>query len=242
MAEGNPVERLRAALHALHERTEVPLGLRQEVLNSIVLRDHLDDSKRRRRRQRRVGLIVAVGLVAAGSTTAAFLLNRQPATPQFGIACRAAAEIDADAIAFEVAPEDDPIKACARLWQSGQLPDSDAPPLTGGIIPPLTACIGPGGAIEVFPNLEDCEALGLDPAAPLSPETQRVVALTTAVSELNLRGCLTEQEIKRRVEELFAVFDVKNWEVRPLRSSGPAGACVKAQVEPTASEVVLFIL
>ncbi len=242
MAEQDPVERMRSAMRALHERTDAPPALHEQILRSISQQERPDRSKHRRRR-RGFAVAAVVGLVAAGSTTAAVLLNRDPSTPQFGIACRAAAEIDADAVAVEATSGSDPLAVCARLWERGQLPDVDVPPITGARIPPLTACVGSDGAIEVFPNLDSCERLGLVPAAPQpSPETQRIVELQDAVSALNLEGCLAEVAVTERLVEIFDELDLEDWTVRRLQSPAPAGSCIKGQLEPASFEVVLFIL
>ncbi|MDQ3094886.1 MAG: hypothetical protein M3Q82_02840, partial [Actinomycetota bacterium] len=203
---------MHAAMRALHEHTDVPAALHGQIVGSISRDGHAEDPKRRRRGRRGFAVAAAVGLVAAGSATAAVLVNRQPSTPQFGIVCRAAATIDADAVAVVAPSDNDPLAVCARLWERGQLPDVDAPPITGALIPPLIACIGSGGAIEVFPGLDACGRLGLVPAAlESSPETQRIVELQAAVSELNIEGCLAEVAVTERLAELLGELGLERW-------------------------------
>ena len=82
----------------------------------------------RRRRRAIAGGALAVAVLAGGSVgVAALIRSGQPARPNEGIACRAAADVRADAIVIDI--QADPVAECARLWSEGKFaaPGSELP-------------------------------------------------------------------------------------------------------------------
>lgn len=238
--EQDPLAVLRAALRAMYDAEVVPPDLADRVLASAPETPARVDTSRHRWWRRPLTL-VAAGVLAAGCVAAATIaLRGQPTRPEVGIACKSAPTASADVVGAP--PAIDAIAACSRVWTSGQLPDPDNPSV-GGTVPPLSACIGPGGLVEVFPNLEDCRILGLEPADNvLSPENQRALEFQDQVSTLNGEGCLDEVEVRTAIGALLEELELSDWTIALTPSMDGRSGCVKGQVDTSRRVVDLFIL
>ncbi|HTN99851.1 MAG TPA: hypothetical protein VL068_04175 [Microthrixaceae bacterium] len=235
-----------ALLEALIRRDpEAWLPLGDDALSServAELTEQVTDRVQRRagavRRRRRRGLAIGVAaVVLAGSGTAAALaLFAQPDDPAAGVACRAGAASDSSA--FVIEPGVDPIDSCRAAWEDGSMDELSSTGLAGR---PLTACIGKGGAIEVFPSDETvCGRLGLVRAEPdLSSLNQDVIELqerlVTEVNEVDCVGVARAASISQRVLDDLSLTD---WTVK-IRASDPDGPCAKAAVMSAEREVVI---
>ena len=170
---------------------------------------------RHRRRRARWGGLFALGLVAGTAIgVTAYLRSGQPARPEGGILCRAAASLTADATLLQLSA--DPVAACADEWAAGRIEGSPGGAATGGAgVPPLVACIGTGGAIEVFPGEPGtCAQLGLDEAAA-SPDSAAVAvaALQDRIAtEVNL-ACVPPAEVEAVLRQMLADAELSGWSI-----------------------------
>lgn len=222
----------------------VPEGLRDRVLQRPAAferaRGWVDAP---RRRDRRPILVAIAAVVAAGCVTAVVAVSGQPSRPEAGVACRAAADVDADVVA--AAPSLEALAACAEVWEAGELPDVDADPVLGdGTAPPLIACIGQGGLVEVYPYVDACEALGLEAAdSQLSPYNQRVVQLQEGVAKLNLEICHGVGAIAQQINDLLFELDLDDWSVsQPTSTPAAPEACAKGDVDASVRDVRIFMI
>lgn len=204
-----------------------------DVLSGAVQRRRRTST--RRRRATVVG--VAVGVLALGGTAAALMLRSgQPNAPEAGTLCRVEASLDADAVT--VAAGRDPVEGCGQLWAEGRVGALE----TGGLVPPLVACIDPRGAINVFPGeVAVCAGLGLEPADPtLDTESQSVVALQQRlVDEINLADCESASTVQRQAQAILEESGLNDWTVVVVGDAG-SSACAKTGVD-TATKTVNVI-
>lgn len=197
-------------------------------------RRRLRSASRRHRRNLMVG--VAALVLAGGGTAAAVAWFAQPDAPEAGIVCRSAAELDASARVAE--PGKDPVDTCRAVWNSGEMAQFSPNGLAGR---PLTACIGPNGAIEVFPGGEAvCGDLGLPRAeTELSPEVAVIVQLQDQiVTEINLVDCVGVADARSIAERLLNDLDLSGWSVK-VNASDPNAPCAKAAVMTAERQVVI---
>ena len=99
-------------------------------------------------------------------------------------------------------------------------------------VPALTACIGSGGAIEVFPgDGSTCGSLGLEPAAPLVDEQALAIAVLQdrIAAEVNL-ACVPGSEIEARLERLLADGSLSGWSIQ-LTADARGARCVLVAVD-----------
>lgn len=195
---------------------------------------------RRRRYRRRAGAIVATTLViATGATVAATWTGHQSQTPEIGALCRSS--IDPSSPMWALRAGDDPIEGCSDLWQSGVLPDPASPIGPGQPVPPLVACIGVGGAVEVYPGPADlCSAIGLDPADPVLDATNSAIAELSRhiAEEVNLAGCMSADEADAHIRALLDDLGLAGWEVVRLPDAATA-ECVTAGVDSASASVII---
>lgn len=187
-------------------------------------RDAEDREHIRRRRRRRLGAAGGLAMVAVGGTAAAVLFRDQPSRPEAGAVCRATADLYGDAIALAAGA--DPIDGCRQLWVDGNFGASD------GSVPPLVACVGPHGAVEIFPGEASvCERLGLDHAEPeLSAQNRAVVALQDRlVEEINAAECRSVQDVAVLAERILSESGLGGWQV-VVEPGTEAGVCGKASI------------
>lgn len=191
----------------------------------------------RRLRRRLFGGGLAIAVVAGGGLGAAALLRtEQPKEPQTGVACRATAQRDADAAVVGRGVDDDPLELCAAVWRAGRLGDS------GGAVPPLAACIGLGGVVEVFPGDESvCETLGLSPAArELSDDARHLIELQDRmVEEINAATCRPTDDVVAQARHILDDMGFADWQI-VVNDDAVTSTCanVALDVETTS----LFIL
>ena len=237
-------EQIRSWIRACPESWDVATAERAE-LDDAVLRRVLGGEVRaglvRGRRRARFGATLVIGLFGAGTAVgvAALVRSGQPSVPEAGIVCRADASLEADAVV--VVPADDPIAACADAWKAGRLtPTSDVPATDTSGVPALVACIGTGGAVEVFPGDETtCGLLGLEPAAPsLDDEARAVVALQERIAAEVHATCVSGDEIRVLLEQMLAEAALSGWTIQ-LTDDAPGAACVRVAVDGAARSLVV---
>jgi hypothetical protein len=158
----DPLERLRAANPV--PPAEVALLRPDPVLFDRITSGPpvpVTDRPRRRRARRLVPALVVTSLV--GGAVAYGLLRGDVSNPET-VACFEAADPASatEVIGVEAAG---PIEACAALWRRGAFG-------AGREVPPLVACVLPGGVAGVFPataGADVCTALNLVPITSLPP-------------------------------------------------------------------------
>lgn len=197
----------------------------RRVLDDVRRRHRLrvEQDGRRGRRRRWVAGGAAVLVAATGATAAAVTLRGQPERPESGSLCRAEARIGGNAVA--IPSGEDAIEGCRQAWQRGDLGSS------GGSVPPLTACIGPNGIVEVFPAERGiCESLEL-PAADLvlSAENQAIVELQERLgAALNPGDCHPMDEAIVIAQRIADDSTLEGWTVAVGPGSESADCAVVA--------------
>jgi hypothetical protein len=228
----DPFDLLRQHLRA--EAANLEPGTSTGELVAHITLEH-DRSQARAPRRRRRGWLVLVAGVGAGAlvgtVATASLVNHQPVTaPEAGVVCRSAAQPDSSAIVI-MAPGD-PVEACGHLWRTGALPDVEVvnPPSD----PPLVACTGAGGALEVYPgdSAEACTAMGLGVADVRATMEDPVRELSMRVGELNLR-CLDAQAATTDGRALLDELGLGGWSVAVRPGSATCYALAVATNERT---------
>lgn len=185
--------------------------------------------------------VVASVAVGGGAVVGALWLSRSD-PPESGPVCRTAAAAGADGFVLE--PGADPLAGCEELWETGILPDPDSSLPPGQAVPPLTACVGPSTAIQVFPaGPEICAALGLD-LAPASevPMPDPVLELhERVVADVNAVGCVTTDVAIQRATEAINELQLQEWRVVVQPGAADAG-CAKAAVDSSTKTVAISLI
>jgi len=230
------VEELRSWIRT-HPESWIGTAISDERLASIaeqaLARVHERQRRRRRGRRRIVGAgIGGVAFVAGTVGVAAWLRSEPPTAPQVGIVCRSEATVGADASVIE--PGIDPIAGCRKVLETsdfaGDAANAD-----------LVACIGAGGAIEVFPGTgATCGQLGLvlaDPE-PTSENTAIVVLQDRLSVEINLAACQSVSAVAETARAILGESNLTGWTVATDPSSVD-GVCGKADVDPASKRIVV---
>lgn len=237
--EFDPVDVLRELADA-----SVPHGEPSEELHAQVL--ELGPSVvggRQARRRRLVAAIVAIGIVAIGGAAAASWWPTQPSRPEAGISCRSNASLDGDAIVLE--PGADPIEACGVLWESGQISAGGISSLPAPqAVPLLTACVGSGGALEVYPAPAGvCAELGLaDAPLQLGEDEASAIELQSRIADFNGERCHTERDALARAEAMLDALGMADWTVAVGMPGGPDLTCAALSVDSSRATVSVFFL
>lgn len=186
--------------------------------------------RRGRVRRRIVGAGIG-GLCFVGGTVgvAAWLRSEPPTAPQIGVVCRAEPRVDADATVVE--PKTDPIAACRALMQTE----------TDGADDNLVACVGAGGAVEVFPGSDStCAELGLVLADPEpTPYNLATIDLQERLVErINLEPCRPVSDVAALVKDILRDAGLEGWTV-VVEPESVNGICGKADVDPVDRTVLV---
>lgn len=208
----------------------------RHVLDEVYRRRDSAVARRPRflRRRRWGTMLCIVALGAGGAVAAAVYLSDQPVRPETGALCRAAARLDADAIALS--PGIDPIDGCSVLWADGHL--GVAP---NGSVPPLAACVIPDGGVAVFPGDPGvCGTLGLVPANPvMSAQDKAVIALQDRLNtELNAAPCQVVPDVLHQAERIIAESHLEGWRV-VIEPGSESGVCGKTAVDSPSRTVTV---
>ena len=206
-----------------------------ELVDGILARESRDEVARRRRRRRRAAAAgVGVAILVTSGVAAAVVRGGQPSSPDQGSLCRM--EVDLMASAILLPPGVDPIDGCEQLWAEGEFVELGGP--MG--VPPLTACIGPNGVVEVFPGETACDELGLAVAdAELSPENVAIVELNERlVQEINMVDCVPVEQTAATAQRMLDESPLEGWEVVILPEA-QGSECGAAGIDPEAKEVFI---
>lgn len=184
-------------------------------------------ARRRRRKVIAVGAVTGV-LAVGGAVGVAALLRGQPSQPIAGVACQDG--IGDDAVVVAIDPTDDPIDGCEAAWRAGRFnEDRDHSPEP----PPLVACIGKGGAVQVHPiEFGTCDELGLVVAdATLDDDNRAVVELNDRiVTEVNSSTpCPSAPDAAAIAERVLGESGLTGWQVE-IRADSAVASCAKAAV------------
>lgn len=214
------------------------------LLQSIVSGERLARHRNERRRHRRSVVAIVTGALVVGGAAGAAALARsgQPERPELGVVCRADVSLDADGLVLPAS--DDPVEACAEAWANGRVADGevpDAPTPSPSVPAELTACVGPGRAIEVFPGAaEVCDRLGLVPLDP-RPDDLTLLAdqlVERVAVEVNLAGCTDADVASAGVQRILADLGLSTWVVEVEPAAADA-ACTVAIVDTARSSIVI---
>lgn len=188
----------------------------------------------RRRRRSIAAVVVGAAVIVGGSVgVAALIRSGQPSQPAQGIACRAAEDVDADAVV--ISSEADPVGACAVVWAAGDLGLSD-------VVPPLTACIAVSGVVEVFPgDTGVCPRLGLVNADPgLSTDNQAVVALNDRlVEEINAADCVSPADVVASAQRIVDESGLEGWTLE-VRDDSTNADCAKVALDQSTLTITVI--
>jgi hypothetical protein len=212
-----------------------------DVLIADIIAGRIESSnvpRPRRPRRRWIAAGAAITVLAGGTAVAALWNGAKPTHPEQGIACRASADPKGDAEVLP--PAQDPLAACAQLWLAGVLPDLDHAGPATDVAPPLFACVGSGGALDVFPNLADppikCTDLGLVDADTDLIDDPRVVLQDRLTNDINLT-CVDLDTARQLALKALADLGLNDWTVT-VRDN--AKDCVKAGEDPDTKSVFLL--
>lgn len=200
----------------------------EQVVSGARDRRRAEEGAHRRRRFVATGALTVIVVTGGAVGVAALIRSGQPSRPSEGIACRAAADLRADAIVVETGP--DPVGRCQTLWSGGELSE---PGQALGEVPPLVACVSTSGVIEVYPgNSSTCGELGLVVADPsLSPENQAMIALEgRIVEEINDLPCVAAIEAAGIAQRIVDTSELDSWTVS-VRPDSENASCAKAAVD-----------
>jgi len=214
----DPFDLLRGHVRRQAERAE-PDTRTDELVAHITLEHHRGPAvstvplARRKRRWSSVvvSLAVFVGLGAGAAVTATVLDRQRVTEPLAGVVCRAEAATNSSAIVL--AASADPSGDCARRWATGELPLVDEPSAPSN--PPLVACVGRGGALEVYPGDGDelCSELGLALADVETFVTDPKHALNERIAtEINL-ACMEPEAAAKAAVAVLDEMDFRGWDV-----------------------------
>jgi hypothetical protein len=195
-----------------------------------------NDFARRRRRAIAGGALTIAVLAGGTAGVAAVIRAAQPTRPNEGISCRAAADLQADAILIDA--QADPVAACARLWSDGEF----STPGTEPTIPELTACITTTGVVEVVPGDDSvCGRLGLTASeSTLDTESAAVLALSDRLTnDINLAECAPAVEVADAAQQIVDESGLQGWTVT-MRADSTQAACAKTTLDaPTRTITVI---
>lgn len=199
-----------------------------QVVSGARDRRRAEETGRRHRRFVATGALTIVVVTGGAVGVAALIRSSQPSRPSEGIACRSAADTRADAIVVEAGS--DPVGRCRTLWTDGKLTE---PGQALGEVPPLVACVGAAGVIEVYPGDSSvCAQLALVVAdASLTPDNQAMVVLQNRiVDEINDQPCFTAIDVAALAQQIVDESELEGWTVS-VRPDSKNASCAKAALD-----------
>jgi hypothetical protein len=107
------------------------------------------------------------------------------------------------------------------------------------VTPPLFACVGPGGGLDVFPNLSDppvsCVDLGLVEAVTDVSEDPLVLLQNRLSNDINAT-CVDVETARQRAQAALSDLGLNDWTVIVRDDSRD---CVKAGEDPDTKSIFL---
>lgn len=184
---------------------------------------------RRRRRthaRRRKAAAAAVALAVAGSGAVAWaVVHRERSSTPGVVQCFAEARLDGSSAIVGLGGVD-PVERCAQAW--------DDRVDEWGSLPPLVACVSPGGGAVVMPGDDStCRSLGLVDLDPtLTGEQERVVRLQHDLGEqLSAQGCVQLDEAVEIARTQLVEHQLDAWGVETLGTPDEHAPCGVAWVD-----------
>lgn len=167
-----------------------------------------------------VGMALVVGIGTGAVVTAAVLERKPVAHVDHSVLCHPS--VDGPVLGLVTDIGADPLQTCADNWAAGNIQGVSAQAQAD--VPPMVACIGHGGGLEVFPGEGDgaCAALGMQSADVDAVLADPVQQLSRRTSEINAQ-CLSGPEAGQAVQALFDELDLGGWSVVLLGGDRPCG-------------------
>ena len=221
----DPFELLRTHVRATADVIDPATNV-DELIAHITLEHHRTPSAPARRPTRRYGTAalaaaLCVGIGTGAIVTAAVIDRHQVDKIEAGVMCRASATDLESGISVGVVA--DPVGACRERWRAGDLPriDHDNAPTD----PPLVACVGALGIVEVLPGADGatCAQAGMATADVEALMASPLLALSDGTDEINKR-CLPPRDAGLAATALLAELGFEGWRV-VVRPDGPADGC-----------------
>jgi hypothetical protein len=175
------------------------------------------------RRRRALITVAAVPVLLAASAAGWAISSALTATQVTdGVGCYAAANLQADTTVVAASGQD-PVSICARYWADGVVTGK-----RGQQVPPLVACVLPGGgAVGVFPGTT-CAAMRLQPLPPGYRSAAQQFSAFTAELTAWFHGarCVPEPLAVTHVKAELAQHGLSGWRVvgytpQPRAINGP---------------------
>jgi hypothetical protein len=220
----DPFELLRTHVRATADTID-PVTSVDELIAHITLEHHRQPSATTTRPSRRFGTAalataLCVGIGAGAIVTAAVIDRQHVDNVEAGVICRTSATELGSGISVGVVV--DPIGACRERWLAGDLPDIDHDNPSSD--PPLVACVGSLGIVEVLPGADDttCTQNGMATADVESMMADSLTALSEGTDEINMR-CLPPHEAERAATVLLDELGFEGWRVVVRGSGGVCG-------------------
>jgi hypothetical protein len=192
--------------------------------------------KRRRFSSTVVGITLFVGIAAGAVVTATVIDQKKVETPERGVVCHTS--VDDVISASVVGATSDPIGACAALWNAGELPviGEISPPSD----PPLVACTGPRGVVDVFPtdDPELCTRLGMSVADLDAMVSDPRIELSERISDINLL-CPSPADAAQQARELLDELGLDGWTVVPAEGEGCSALAISIEADLTIDVVMI---
>jgi hypothetical protein len=220
------------------------LQLRKEALMEEVRKDRKRPTYRKRRR-RLAAILLPAALLGVAATS--YVILRSDEVVAAGIGCHDAANNDAN-MAIVSTTGEHPVDVCTRIWNEGGLGDL-------GTAPPMTACVGDGGAIHVLPSTEEgiCTKLGFQELPEdYVREAKRFIAMRDAVVEemykvatagpaTERNACLSIDQSLDIARTILAEHNFDHWSVEVHPGDYEGRECANAAAFDDQAKKVLII-
>lgn len=199
----------------------------EALLATIIAAMPSSTGKRRRRAWITGGTAVTVVVLAAFA-----VLRQESASSPLQLTCYTTAQ-QPPAEQFGIPMEDDPVRACQRLWRNGTISGTEPPT--------LTACVSDGGIVAVVPGGQQiCSRLGLaNWVGALTDDDGQVIAFADELATAFAASCITESEAVAAAQAVIDKYLLDDWAIVQRGGYTPERACSLAGAVPEQHLVVI---
>jgi hypothetical protein len=199
----------------------------------------------RKRRRQLAAILLPAALLGVAATS--YVILRSDEVVAAGIGCYDSPN-EGGNVAIVSTTGEDPIAACKKLWERG---DIGSP----GEAPAMTACINSGGAVAVFPTSDDevCTRLGLQELPEgYREEAERFVKMrdaliaemyeeATAGSATERNACLSEDQSLQIARRILAEYGFDDWSAEVHSGDYEGRECANAAAFDDKEKKILII-